>query len=79
VQIDRPALHRLRERLKELERSQGWVAKKLDVHPVTVWRWCNGKVAVPARRQRELSLLLGIPVSDLAPTEAPTSAAAKAA
>jgi DNA-binding transcriptional regulator YdaS (Cro superfamily) len=60
-------IHPIVARLRELDRSQGWLARKLGVTPSTVNRWIKGVLPMPARRQRELALVLGVRVEDITP------------
>ena len=55
------------KRLRELDRTQGWLARKLGVHPSTVNRWVKGIDPILPRRKRELALALGMRMEDLFP------------
>ena len=55
------------KRLGELERTQGWLARKLGVNPSTVNRWIKGTDPILPRRKRELALALGVRMEDLFP------------
>lgn len=63
VQTDSPIIRRLRE----LDRTQGWLARKLGVTPSTINRWIKGTLPILPHRQRELALALGVRVEDIAP------------
>ena len=56
-------------RLAELERSQGWLARKMGVSPGTVNRWIKGTLPLLPHRQRELAAHLGVRAEDIAPEE----------
>jgi DNA-binding transcriptional regulator YdaS (Cro superfamily) len=60
-------IHPIVARLRELDRSQSWLARKLGVTPSTVNRWIKGVQPMPARRQREMALVLGVRVEDITP------------
>lgn len=67
VQATSPILRRL----TELDRTQGWLARKLGVDPSTVNRWVKGTAPILPHRQRELALALGVRVEDvIEPSEA---------
>ena len=55
------------KRLRELERTQGWLARKLGVNPSTINRWIKGTDPILPRRRRELALALSVRVEDLFP------------
>lgn len=62
-------------RLAELERTQGWLARRLGVGPSTVNRWIKGTLPILPHRQRELALALGMRVDDLAAHKQDTAVA----
>lgn len=64
MQTESPIL----KRLEELDRSQGWLARKLGVHPSTVHRWVKHSTTFLPQRQREVALVLGVQVEELSPT-----------
>jgi hypothetical protein len=72
VQTDSPIVRRL----VELERSQGWLARKLGVTPPTVNRWIKGALPILPNRQREIALALNMPVGDVRAEAKETVAAA---
>ena len=61
-------------RLTELDRSQGWLARRLGVNRSTVTRWVKGETPILPRRQRELALALGVSVDYIAPPAADVAA-----
>jgi hypothetical protein len=61
------ALSPILKRLQELDRTQGWLARKLGVDPSTVNRWVKGTAPILPHRQRELALALGVRVEDICP------------
>ena len=65
VQRDSPILRRLRE----LDRTQGWLARRLGVGPSTVNRWIKGPLPILPHRQREIALALGMRVEEVLPRE----------
>lgn len=65
VQATNPIL----KRLTELDRTQGWLARKLGVDPSTVNRWVKGTAPILPHRQREIALALGVRVEDLSTDE----------
>jgi len=65
VQRDSPILRRLRE----LDRTQGWLARRLGVGPSTVNRWIKGTLPILPHRQREIALALGMRVEEVLPRE----------
>lgn len=71
MQTESPILRRLRE----LERSQGWLARKLGVTPSIVSRWIKGTAPVLPRRQREIALALNMSVDEVRATTAESAAA----
>lgn len=71
MQDDSPILRRLRE----LDRTQGWLARKLGVSPSTVNRWIKGTKPLLPHRRREISLILGVSVADIG-TDTPEDVAA---
>lgn len=66
VQTESPIVRRL----QELERTQGWLARKLGVTPSTVNRWIKGGLPILPNRQREIALALNMPVADVRAVDA---------
>ncbi len=56
-------------RLRELDRTQGWLARRMAVTPSTVNRWIKGTMPILPQRRRELALALGSSIDDLFPAE----------
>ena len=61
MQTESPILRRLRE----LDRTQGWLARKLGVGPSTINRWIKGTLPILPHRRRELALALGMRVEEI--------------
>lgn len=61
VQVESPIARRLRE----LERPETWLAKRLGVSPSSVNRWIKGKQPILPHRRREIALALGMSVDDI--------------
>ena len=42
------------KRLKKHERSQAWLSRKLNISAMAVCKWCNGKMAIPDNRSKQI-------------------------
>ena len=40
--------------LNKHERSQGWLARKLNVSPMAVCKWCNGLMPISEVRSKQI-------------------------
>lgn len=67
-----PTEQRIVARMQELERADGlrrtqvWLARKLGVSEAIVSYWLNGEKPIPQKRQREISLVLGLSLDAVA-------------
>ena len=41
-------------KLKKHERSQRWLARKLQISPMSVSKWCNGLMPIPDDRSKQI-------------------------
>lgn len=57
-------LTQLQYRLVAMERSQGWLARKLRVKPQTIGGWLRAEEPTPRSRQAQIALTLGIQAVD---------------
>lgn len=60
---------KIRRRLRELDRSPAWLAKRLDVNQALTTRWLLHGDPIPLRRLREIALVLHVPAKDLEPDD----------
>lgn len=56
---------KLGEYLQDKGISQTWLAKKLDVKPATVSRYCSGDIHLWPEQVKEISLILEVPESKI--------------
>ena len=41
-------------KLKKHERSQRWLARKLEISPMSVSKWCSGALSIPDARSKQI-------------------------
>ena len=60
--------------IRQLREDRGWsqfdLASKVGVTPSTVYNWERGKFEPRYSQMRELSFAFGVPMDDIAPTDA---------
>jgi putative transcriptional regulator len=65
IHMSNKAINRLKAVLAERNKTNKWLAEKLDKNKTTISRWCTNEVQPSIENLVEISKLLGVDVREL--------------